>query len=245
MIPKIFDRLFFFGPVSLGDTFVLSGAAHYFGDRCNELHFPCHEKFFETTSTLFQDYPNIKVVVMNGDIPTYLKEHGISRVLQNEIHMETIDGVSVIPMWDRQLYYGLDLPFSLRYTNFRLPKYVYGADHLYRSLSSGEPYVLVHKRTSDHPDGIPISITGFRESYNLPTDLKIIEITESITSNMMQYVKLIEHATEIHCVSSSFFNLVDSMNNITNARLFFHDARATCRMSLHKRWTRVMYNNKC
>lgn len=240
---KIFDRLFFFGPTSLGDSFVLSGAAHYYGDRCNELHYPCRAEFYETISTLFQDFPNIKVVVLQDEISNYLKEHGISRILQNEIHMETIDGVSVVPMWDRQLYFGLDLPFSLRYTNFRLPKFVYGADHLYWTLSQGEPYVLVHKRTGHHPEGIPIDINGFRTSYNLP-DLKIIEITESITNNMMQYVKLIEHAEEIHCVSSSFFNLVDSMNNVTKAKLFFHDARITCRMSLHKRWTRVTYGTK-
>ena len=242
---KIFDRLFFFGPTSLGDSFVLNGAAHYFGDRCHELHYPCRSEFYDTISTLFQDYPNIKVITLapGEQISDYLEKHRLSRVLQNEVHLEIMDGVQVVPLWNKQLYIGLDLPFSLRYTNFRLPKHVYGADHLYWELSKGEPYILVHRRTSQHPDGVNINIDGFRESYNLP-DLKVIEINESITNNMMQYVKLIEHASEIHCVSSSFFNLVDSMIDKTNAKLFFHDVRITHCTSLQKNWVRVTYANK-
>ena len=157
-----------------------------------------------------------------------------------------LKGVTLHPLWDLQQYSDHELPFHLRYTNFRLPKHVDGSEELFNKLSNNEPYILVHRYTGEHPDGIPISIENFRSANGWP-ECKIIEINETITDNMMHYIKLIQNAEEIHVVPSSFHCLVDSME--TKAKLFVHDVREKTSMMLNSpynnhKWCIVNYNTK-
>lgn len=249
---KIYDRLFFVGPMGLGDTFVHSGIVHHFGDRSFELHLPVWPKFYNTVSCLYQDHPHIKVVGLGhydeGE-NQYVEQHKLARILATDlIRIPGKDG-PMAPLWDLQLYSYYELPFSLRYTNFRLPKHVKGSEELYYSLvKNNRPYALIHRASGKYPNGIPIDITRFRRNAGLP-DIDFIEVTEGVTDNMMQYVKLIKNAAEIHCVPSSFHCLVDSMFNLTEAKLFFHDIRADALMKVnsfwnHHRWTIVNYGEK-
>jgi hypothetical protein len=233
---KLFDRLFFISPMSLGDSFVMSGVAHYYGDRCHELHLPAKPEFYETIKTLYQDHPHIKVISL-ADIPEqeeyYVRSNGLSRIMRVGFVQTTVKGFKLTPMWDMQLYANYQLPFHYRYSNFRLPKEVNGSDELYWKLTNGDPYAIVHRSTSEFPEGLPINIAAFREASNLP-NIKIIEITPEITNNMMQYVTLIKRAEEIHVVPSSFHCLVDSIE--TKAKLFFHDVREKTSMAVNTPW---------
>jgi hypothetical protein len=232
---KIFDRLFFMGPMSLGDSFVLCGMVNHYADRCNELHVPVEPRFYKTIKTLYQDHPNIIVIPMPADWTSenvYVDENRLSRILRISLVHSKIKNFDIIPMWDVQLYSNYELSFGLRYSNFRLPKFIEGADELHSQLAD-EPYIIVHRFSNDFANGAPIDIPTFRAASNLP-DYKIIEVREGITDNMMQYVKLIENAEEIHCIPSSFHCLVDSVP--TKARLFFHDIREKTSMSVNSAW---------
>ena len=232
---KLYDKMFFIGYMSLGDNFVLTGIAHYYADRCNELHIPVNPEHFETMYTLYQDHPHIKVIstASYNDENEYVFKNGLGRVMRTEYLSWPIRNYKLVPMWDLQLYSNYELSYGLRYSNFRLPKNIKGSDELYEKLSGGEPYALVHRYTGNHPQGLPINIPAFREMNNLPP-IKIIEIEEGITDNMMQYVKLIQNAQEIHVVPSSFHCLVDGVD--TNAKLFFHDIREKTAMSVNSAW---------
>ena len=247
-MPAIFDKLFFIGPMSLGDSIVSSGIANYYGDRCTQLHYPSLPKYFKTLKTLFQDHPNITVIPLDGyDMENeYVSHHQLSRIMRMGFETHNIKNFEIVPMWDMQIYASYGFSFDLRYSNFRLPKNIKGSDELYEKLSGGEPYILVHRFTGHHPNGLPINIPAFREMNKL-APIKIIEIEEGITDNMMQYVKLIQNAQEIHVVPSSFHCLVDSMD--TKAKLFFHDVREKTSMAINspwnpKHWTVVNYNQR-
>ena len=235
---KSFDKLFFTGPMSLGDAFVANGLVHYYGDQCNEIHVPVRPEYYNTLRCLYQDHPHVKVVALGpyefGE-NQYVEEHKLSRIIRNAVYPLKVGNLRISVLWDVQMYDYYELPYSLRYKNFRLPSSVEGAEELYQQLSNGEPYALIACETGHSPGGIPINVEGFRQLSNLP-DIKIIKITSGITDNMLQYVKLIERAEEIHCVPSSFHCLVDSMWNKTNAKLFFHNARANTIMRPNCRW---------
>lgn len=233
---KIFDRLFFMGPMSLGDSFVLCGMVNHFADRCNELHVPADPRFFETIKTLYQDHPNIRVVSIPQDWTTereYVERFGLSRILRIDLVHSKIKNFDITPMWDIQLYSNYELSFGLRYSNFRIPKHIAGSKELYQQLSNNEPYILIHKHSNDFPHGAPIDVNGFRQGHGFP-NYRVIEITEGITNNMMQYLDLIKNAEEIHCIPSSFHCLVDSIP--TNAKLFFHDIREKTSMAVNSAW---------
>lgn len=240
---KIFDRLFFLGSVGLGDSFVQSGLVHHFADRSHELHLPAQPKFFKTIKTLYQDHPSIIVIPLEPEeehITQYVQENKLSRILPIPLVQTTIRKYQIIPMWDIQTYSNYELSYGLRYSNFRLPNHILGSEELYNALSNNEPYIIVHRYTGDDTAGIPINIPEFRKNAGLENNIRIIEIKEGITDDMMQYVKLIQHAEEIHCVPSSFHCLVDSIQ--TNAKLFFHDIREKTSMAVNTQWNNFKWN---
>jgi hypothetical protein len=124
----------------------------------------------------------------------------------------------------------------MRYLDFHFPKYVEGTEELYNRLTEGEKdYILVHRFSSDHPDGIPINLKDYRKERGAP-DVKVIEIREGQTDNMLKYKKLIDNALEIHCIPSSFFNLVDSVIPDVKGELHFHDIRKNSLMKVNSLW---------
>ena len=237
---KLFDRLIFMAPYSLGDSFILSGIVHYYAERCHELHVPVRPEFFETLSTLYQDFSNIKIVIINSheELDEYASNNKLSKILGTTLQSENIRGLRLHPLWDQQLYSNHELPFSLRYKNFKMPTNVAGSKELYQKLAGdGTPYALVHRYTGDHPYGIPINVENFRSACGMPP-IKIIDIDHTITNNMLQFIDLIMNAREIHCVASSFHCLIDGIN--TNSRLYFHDVREKTSMLVNSPWN----NNK-
>ena len=237
---KLFDRLYFIGPMSLGDHFVFNGISHYYGDRTDELHLPCLPCYYDTVSCLYQDYPNIKVVpIAVEEEESYVKTHNLSVIKRVPMQHTIVRGVDIHPVWDMQVYANYELPFGMRYTNFRLPNKINGAEELYWKLTNGLPYILIHRYTGDHPNGIPIDVDGYRIGLGLP-ELLTIEIDQNIAANMMQLMTLIERANEIHVVPSSVHCLVDSVK--TNAKLFFHDVREKTSMAVNSAWNGNKWN---
>lgn len=247
---KIYDKLFFAGPSSMGDLFVYNGVTHHFADHCEELHLPALSKFFKTAECLYRDYPNIKVCAIDSaeDEFKYIETHKLSRINRNDMFWLQVGDYVPAVFWDMQIYDFFDLPFSKRYKNFRMPKVVPGADELYNKLTNGEEYILIHRRRGLNSEPFPIDIENFRRTQNLP-EIKTIEIEEGITDNMLEFSKLIENAKEIHCAPSSFFCFVDSILDKTSAALYYHNIRAQTLMRVNSkwnnyRWTIVNYSQK-
>ena len=235
----IFDRLLMDGRYHLGDCFVMSGIVNHYADHCRELHLAVGKGYEKTLGSLYKEHPNIRIFIAGEGYgeAEYAEEHKLSRILANDIlKTEFVNNTWVPVYWPMHVYDCYDLPFSTRYRNFRVPTYIEGADELYDRLSNGEPYILVHRRPfMGYPDGYPINIFGFRHSQVLP-EYRIIEVRPEITEDMMQYVKLIKHAKEIHCVDSSFYQLVDGMVKHTQADLYFHKIRAFSMLRVNCKW---------
>lgn len=243
----MFDKLFFDSAVGLGDAFVMNGIVHHYARMCGTLYYPARGEFYETLTCLFKDFPNIEVWrFYNAEQQdVFVETMDIHRIrsyplITSEIHRVGCEPEYIHVHWPQQVYENWDIPFKMRYLDFHMPKDIPGSEELYEQLTEGEKdYIIVHRYASDHPNGIPIDITSFRKINNQP-DMKIIEIREGQTTNMLQYKTLIERAKEIHCIPSSFFNLVDSMANHIDAKLVFHDIRKNSLMKVNSRW-----NNHC
>ena len=241
-----FKKLFFDSSVGLGDALVMNAIVHNYARTCEKLYYPARGEFFETIKCLYQDFPNIEVWRFYGTEqeeiflstnPDVVKIKSMPLVT-SEIDRKGCEIERIQVHWPQQIYENFDIPFKMRYLDFHMPKHIEGQDELYDRLTEGEnDYVLVHKFASDHPEGIPIDIPSFIRSRG-GVDKKIIEIRSGQTSNMLQYKKLIENASEIHCIASSFFNLVDSMVDDTKGRLIFHDIRKNSLMKVNSRWNK-------
>jgi hypothetical protein len=240
---KMFDELFFDSAVGLGDAIVMNAIVHHYARITETLYYPARAEFFETIKCLYQDVPNIEVWRFYGaeQQDTFVESKNIHRIrsfplITSEIHRIGCDREFIHVHWPQQVYENWDIPFKMRYLDFHLPKEIPGTEELYNQLTEGEEdYVLVHRYASDHPAGLPINVPNFRKLQGFD-DMKIIEVQAGQTDNMLKYKTLIERAKEIHCIPSSFFNLVDSMANDISARLFFHDIRKNSLMKVNSRW---------
>lgn len=239
----MFDKLFFDSAVGLGDAFVMNGIVHHYARICDKLYYPARAEFFETLTCLYQDFPNIEVWRFYGaeQQDVFIETNNVQRIssfplITSEIHRIGCEKEHIHVHWPQQVYENWDIPFKMRYLDFHMPKEIPGTEELYEKLTEGEKdYVLVHRYASDHPNGLPIDILNFRKLQGLE-EMKIIEVQAGQATNMLQYKTLIERAKEIHCIPSSFFNLVDSMVNDIPAKLVFHDIRKNSLMKVNSRW---------
>jgi hypothetical protein len=240
---KIFGKVFFDSSVGLGDAFVMNAIIRHYARMSERLYYPARAEFWQSVKCLYKDVDNIEVWPFhnNEQEDWFVQDNGLYRIrslplVTTYIHRQGLEPEHIHIHWPEQIYDNFDIPFKMRYLDFQLPKEIEGSQELYEKLTEGEKdYLLFHRFSSDSPNGIPIDLATFRKARLLP-DIKIIEIQAGQTDNMLQYKTLIENAKEIHCIPSSFFNLVDSLVHSTKASLFFHDIRKNSLMRVNNRW---------
>lgn len=273
---KIQD-LVFHHHTSLGDHFICNAIVHtYAKNLCHRLHLPCHNRYYETINCLYQDFDNIIVHSFNDDWPTLESEMfpwaqkmgypitriGFENVYYRDFHRYGHPPEYIAINFDRQFYEQANILFKDRYEKFILPKKIPNIDELYDKLTEGEKdYILVHGNSSnagnktmtseDHlkiKDNYNLDLWSWRKNQN--QNIKVIEIKQGQSTNLLSYIKLIENAKEIHCLSSSFFCLVDSICTKIKADLFYHDIRLNninqinCWTTGGNRWNMIEYQNK-
>jgi hypothetical protein len=254
---RILNKLFFCSSMSLGDAFVFYPISRIVAKTTEKMYLPCLYEYRDTLLTLYADESNIELVSFDSPYHEneFVKLHNLTRIESPPAYptMVHIDNppryVTSSVNWDRNVYEYFDILYSERYREFVLPKHIPGSKELYQQLTDDSTdYVLWNQQTGHHKTGMGIDLAAFRQASNLP-DMKIIEVNIGTTNNMMHYIDLIKNAKEIHCVNTSFFWLVDSVFNLTDARLFYHDRRAGSMAQINSRWnnnrwTQVNYDYK-
>ena len=228
----IFDYLYTKSVGQIGDGFVMNGVIHHFAKQCNTLFVPVKSDFYDIFYKLYEDYPNI--FVLEHELDTIPRE----AIPINEpqfLFLERYDQrqektIKVAPLWDEQVYQFYNLPFSYRYDKFRLPIENEASKNLYEQYK-GDPYVLIHRKMRNETLHI---------WYQVHTNYRIIELTEDVAKNPLDYVDLIRNAEEIHCTPSCIFCLVDSMQ--TKAKLYYHDLRFDTMMRVNNNYNRNKWN---
>jgi hypothetical protein len=273
---KNMTKKIYFGQFnSLGDHFVINGIVRHYAQFADEVYL--HSYSHDTLSHLYSEEPKITVLRDSDPKPVpdeenpYLYHYPPNspehhwfypinplekyRFLSSDPSTMSWNGhpdfFYTVPLWDRQLYELADLPFSMRYTNFRLPSSLPNSDKLYEELvGDGKPYVLVADimRLTNEP--APIMLDAVRSHFGLNPSAKVIRIDPTTTTNMLDYTKLVANADEIHVVPSAFHCFVDSVPTKPGAKMFFHDIRANSIMRLNtiwnkdKQWIEINYSRK-
>lgn len=246
----------------LGDHFLCNGMVHHYAQKYETLYLPCRKKFYKTIDCLYQDFPNIIPKVFDNDWDNlerevsdwsfetkfdYLKI-GYDKVIYTYLEREQCSPKWVGINFERQFYEQAEVLYLERYSNFKLPKQIKGADDLYEKVVGDvKNYILVHD-SSSASDEYEFDMFGWRNGKN--SDLTIIKIKDNITDNLLDWIKVIENATEIHVSPSSVFCLIDSLPLDLKADLYFHDLRSDNGLLLvnshlnDNRWVIVEYDQK-
>jgi hypothetical protein len=240
----MYDELYFGYPSSLGDTIVTSPIIRLYAKKSNILYCPAGSASYESVKCLFQDAENIQVIPYDEYMHKYENAKTGSKILPWGFHQVAITRnasnlIEINVCWDRQIYDYFDLPFSLRYTGFKLPEKIEGAQTLYEKLTGCvDDYAIVHKT---------MHIDNHRFDYDVQPWLdnsvsRVIEIVPGVTNNIFEYIEVLKHAKQIHVISSSLFCFIDSIANQLNAKLFFHDVRKSTIMTINNHFNKSPWN---
>ena len=214
--------------LGLGDHFICNGLVHECAKKYDKIHLPTKRHNLETVRCLYQEHDNIAVFPVlreHKDVRQYSIKNNLPILRIGFEHMEHRGSVP----WNVWFYDQMEIPYDARYTSFQLPKLLPEAEKLYDTILQGKKeYCLIHQQSS---------IGKF--FINLETDLPVIELQPGLTNNLLDYVKVIRNAQEIHCIDSSVINLIDSMDTETD-KLFFHTAKPA-NVMLSDRWKVVKY----
>lgn len=160
---------------------------------------------------MYRDLLNLKIIEVDNDccVKKFIYDNN---VLDSNLLVCGFKEPTTNISWDELFYNQHNFKFENRWNMFKVERDFSREISLYEQLNpKNEKYVLLHAKGSDNIDRI---------NYNCvaPTLKKIF--VEKYTDNIFDYLTLIELASEIHCVSSSFHVLVDSLP-LTN-KLFLH-----------------------
>jgi hypothetical protein len=225
---------------SMGDAFVYSPIIHHYSKFHKCIHVPTLSWMIPTILTLFQENPKVKVFEYYEDayVKEYAQAHDLIELEHPKLVFIPYNGTRSCVLWDEQLYTFYDLPFSLRYEGFQIPKNLPRSHLLYNTIVKNPQYILTHAHIGTCAEKLHLDLASWREGMGLPSldQFQIIDLTPNLTNNMLDYVDLIQNASEIHCVPSSVQCLVDSLAYKIHARLFWHDRRKDTLMRINNNW---------
>lgn len=238
----MFEKLLIRSPDSLGDIFVYSGVFHHFIQQSKITIMGVNDTYLETAKTLYQDFPNVNVVNLNEfeNAKNIKNSFLLPAPKLSMLPVQYGDGThgSVFLSWDQQVYNNYNLPFSLRYTNFKMPKHIEGSRELYLKLTEGEKdYIVVNKYMGGENNYVDYYVHQFN-----PENFKVVEIKLNTTNNVLQYVDLLKNAKQIHVLPTSIHQLVESMINEIPGQLFLHHARRNFFCVINNFWNNHRWN---
>lgn len=209
--------------LGLGDHFVCNGLVNHLS-MYNRIHLICKARNEPTVSSLYSSNTAVTIHSIPGD-NEFSEVQKISSVLQEPVTRIGFARCAAIN-WDRSFYDQMNINFINRYSSFRLPT------SLPKQLPiPDEKYIFVSNTSSE-------------QSYSLdlcPRDYYQYVPTKDQTDNLLSYIDVISNASEIHCIDSAFFHLIDSLVQVP-IKLFFHDIRKIpVSFKISEKWGFIRY----
>jgi hypothetical protein len=223
--------------LGLGDVIINNGLVHYLSENFEKIYLIVDKRFSQQIDYLFSENKKIQVT------PVTLREvnNADKEVIQisNEMNLEILKvGFSYIPgmRFYKSFYKQLHLPYKYSHTLFSQQRNHKKEAELYDHLLNfynieNENYNLVHSQASN---------MNFDLDIQNNFDVIYVEKESDIFGNIFLYNKVIEKATEIHCINSSFCHFVDRTNRKNS--LYYHDLRGS-KLELAKDWKVIDYGN--
>jgi len=227
--------------LGLGDHIDCNGLVRSILDQYDEVRLFVKQKNIATISKMFNDEPRIVLVPIDTVATNEYKlvvDYCNSIKPENDVQYFFIQiGHSSYPQnpdpnrncWE-YFYEQAGVSLDAKKDRFFYKQDAEAEDRVFTKLNSeNKPYAFVH----DDPS------RGFEiDSESVASDLVIVK--NDMDENMLDFCKIIENASEIHCMESSFKSLVELMP--TKGKLFFHDFRGHPLGKSFKEWKIVHYD---
>lgn len=194
--------------LGLGDHIICNGMVRYYTESYDVVYVFCKQHNVKEVKRFFRDTSKIKVISANNkEAELFISRNpqNVYLIIRPQKHLEE--------SFDKIFYKLANLPFKCKWDNFYVERDLKMERIAYTvlGLKEGMEYIFVHDDKEK----------GFEITKQLPERIRIVRPNPRLSLNLIDYIYIIEHAKEVHCIDSSFFNLIDCMQ-LRNEGLFFH-----------------------
>lgn len=223
-------KLFIHHHLGLGDHFVCNALVRHVVETSNfdEYVLVTKKHNIPTVEQMYCDLTNLKLFSVETDSGFY------DKINQNgEILRIGFENLNRLKTFDVSFYEQLNIPFEYKKEKFKVCRNKNKEDKCFDFYSPPQDYIFVHSNASDK-----------NFSLKLETDLPIISPV-GYDFTLIDYLKLIENANEIHCIDSSFMNMIDL--SVEHDNMFFHDCRSLVggiAPTLVNKWKTISYGDE-
>lgn len=206
---SIKKELLLYHHLGLGDHIICNGLVRYFSQQHN-IKLLSKKQNCANINIMYSDVKNIKIAPVNDDFE--------ARSLCCDNNCLKIGFCTGAPfytnvLWDEMFYVHGNIPFDYSWSYFHYPRDHDLENSIYnRLIKDHTHYAFVHNLGSDGNDCIDYKA--------IDPDLTVIKSDSTI--NLFAYTKILENASQIHCINSSFIHLIDRININNNTELFYH-----------------------
>jgi len=222
------NKLLIHTHLGLGDHFICNGLIRHIIDSSNYNNYTIPSKIqnYPTIKRMYCDLDdNVDIMKVNCDSDVYVNLPNNMEILRIGFeHMRSDLN------FDEAFYDQLGLPLEIKRKKFKLCRDFNKEQECFNFYDPPEKYIFVHDQSS----------VG---KYNLKIKNNLPQIRPtSFDFTLMDYLTLIEKAEEIHCIDSSFLNMIDL--SVNHAKMYFHQTKKTPYPSIEKKWKLVQYEKE-
>lgn len=202
--------------LGIGDQLICNGLVREIvkGNPNDKFYIVTKPTSADTIKFMYRDLKELEVLVLsNGDFtfPENPQEvQQLAYALEAKILYVGHGNEPHNYNFDKAFYAQFNIDFSKRWSSFKVERDLKREQALFDKLEITGKYIFVHE---DNARGMGIN-RGIRNG------IRVIKASTDLTTNLFDYLSLIELATEVHCIESSFLFLIDSFN--IDVPLFAH-----------------------
>jgi len=201
--------------LGLGDQIACNGLVRAIKEKYDRVYVFAKPKNTKNVMRMFADDLEIRVMAMEEpNVRQFMNIAPQNEYLiigHEKLHKELVNDPN--GRFDQIFYKMAGLPFEYKWDKFYFKRHMDTERDAYYNLlglTDDSEFIFVHD-DKDRP--IPPD--------RLPSDIKIIR-PNRMDISIFDFLYTIEKAKEIHCIDSSFFNLIDCIQLREDDNLYFH-----------------------
>jgi hypothetical protein len=222
------DSLYVHHHLGLGDHIICNGLVRYLLKtiKPTTLWLVVKNKNLNNVKRLYRDLPSVKYVPVEEDGNFYDMPFQWNKMKLVRVGFERCRDTD----FDVSFYDSVGIPFVERWNSWYFQRDTNTESSLIEELNLPEKFALVHDTSS-------IGRFDLSLSCNLP----IVRVSKAKNeTSIFDWMGIIERATEIHCIDSSFIHLVNSVSTVGS--LFYHKIKPSrMEIAFRDKWSVINY----
>jgi len=200
--------------LGLGDHIMCHGIVREYCRKYDTVALLASPHTYASIVFMYRDLRNLTILRCDHLAATkYIADHSSEYTEVIKLGYDLLNKESGVPL-EEQLYALAGVPFEKKWESFYVSRDRAREQSLYEKIAPKGAYAFLHEDTR----------RGYKiKRRKISPHLILVEPDSALTENIFDYITLIEKATEIHVIDSSFMFLIDCLQYVNpHQRLFVH-----------------------